>query len=35
MFNFYMNNVVGKAIINKYSFYNLKFTEKDSLRGRD
>ena len=35
MFNFRINNVVGKPIINKGLFYIFKFVKEDSLRGRD
>ena len=35
MFNFFINNVVGKPIINKYLFYIINFVKEDSSRGRD
>ena len=34
MFNFGINNVVGKPIINKGLFYIFKFIKEDTLRGR-
>ena len=34
MFNFSINDVVGKTIINKGLFYIFKFVKEDSLRGR-
>ena len=34
MFNFCINNVVGKTIINKGLFYIFKFFKEDSARGR-
>ena len=34
MFNFCINNVVGKPNINKGLFYIFKFVKEDSLRGR-
>ena len=33
MFNFIINNVVGKPIIDKGLFYILKFVKEDSLSG--
>ena len=33
MFNFGINNVVGKPIIHKDLFYIFKFIKEDSLRG--
>ena len=34
MFNFCINNVVGKSIINKYLFYIFLFFKEDGSRGR-
>ena len=34
MFNFCINNVVRKPIINKCLFYIFKFFKEDSSRGR-
>ena len=34
MFNFWIDNVVGKPIINKCLFYIFKFIKEDSSRGR-
>ena len=34
MFNFCINNVVGKPIIDKGLFYILKFIKEDGPRGR-
>ena len=33
MFNFCINNAVGKPIINKGLFHIFKFVKEDSLRG--
>ena len=34
IFNFCINNVVGKPVINKGLFYNFKFIKEDCSRGR-
>ena len=34
MFNFCINNLVGKPIINKGLFYIFKFVKEDRLSGR-